>query len=165
MQINIYFCHCLPQIFGFVPNIKGVKYLWIFRDYKTHPYCLHAQAYTQTLCSTTEIFLMYWASPLHGNGGNFEWKIFDKLLQIHQYCSPSKFCGCTIYIHLQNSVRMALDASVMISLHCIFGNKDHKDWTNASFSMCGERKPTSLLSMVSVCKMTLVSISIIEYVS
>ena len=57
---------------------------------------------------------------------------------------------------------MELEASVMISSHSIFGNKNRKDRTNASFSMLGECKLTSLLSMVSVCKMTLVSISIIE---
>ena len=59
---------------------------------------------------------------------------------------------------------MELEASVMTSLHSIFGNKNRKDRTSASFSMFGECKLTSLLSMVSVCKMTLVSISIIEYV-
>ena len=53
---------------------------------------------------------------------------------------PIKILCCTVYIHLHDSL---LDASVMISLHCIFVNKNCKDQTNPSFSMFGECKPTS----------------------
>ena len=57
------------------------------------------------------------------------------------------------YVYSPSSQRIALEASVMISLQDNFGSRNCSDLTNPSFSMFGDFKATSLLSTVSVWSM------------
>ena len=111
-----------------MPNIQGMKYSFVICSCNKHQ--------DKCICILSRSDLAYCVA----NSTYSE--IF--YIQNTQY-AKLKCNGNPLYS--LSSLRIAVEASVMISLHDIFGSRNCSDLTNPSFSMFGDCKATSLLCL------------------